>query len=47
MAKGGKVPCTPINTSLTLGTSGKSIGGSKTPITSSISFENSKIKIGK
>jgi hypothetical protein len=43
MAKGGKVPCTPINTSLTLGTSGKSIGGSK----SSISFENSKIKIGK
>lgn len=47
MAKGGKVPCTPNNTSLTFGTSGKTIGGSKTPTVSSISFENSKIKIGK
>lgn len=42
----GKVPCTPNNTSLTLGTSGKAIGGSKTPVVSSISFEKSGIKIG-
>lgn len=45
MKKGGKVPCTPINTNLTFGTNGKAIGGSKTPLVSSISFENSKKKI--
>jgi hypothetical protein len=45
MKKGGKVPCTPPNTSLTFGTSGKAIGGSKTPVVSSISLENSGKKL--
>lgn len=41
------VPNKAINSSLTLETSTKSIGGSKTPITSSLSLENLKVTIGK
>ncbi len=41
------VPNKATNASLTLEVSSKSIGGSKTPIVSSISLENKKVTIGK
>lgn len=44
MAK-GKVPCTPINPSLTLALVGKALGSKKNDSVSSLSIEKKKVKL--